>query len=219
MMASGADPFQAEIARITLAVAGQHGFALGGGVALAAHGVIDRPTEDVDVFTDIDGGVAAATSLVEVALRDHGFDVVVVDDGSDLAGVIDGMDRLMVEWQLSRGARVVRLSLSCQARTRRPVIMDLGPVIDLADLLAWKVAALVGRARERDYIDVAAVLPDYTPDQLLDMAREVDPGLEDDDVPMVGRRLDRLPDEAFFPYDLDSAAVAIMRQRFTIWPR
>jgi hypothetical protein len=129
------------------------------------------------------------------------------------------MDALMVEWELEREDRIVRLSMSCQARMHEPVIMDLGPVMDLADLLAWKVAALVGRARERDYIDVAAVLDRYAPADLLAMARRVDPGLEEEDVPMVGRRLDRLPDEAFFPYHLDSGGVAELRRQFAVWPR
>jgi hypothetical protein len=63
------------------------------------------------------------------------------------------------------------------------------------------------------------VLDRFSPDELLGMARRVDPGLEDDDVPMVGRRLDRLPDEAFYPYDLDRDDVAEVRRRFEAWPR
>ena len=43
------DPFQHEVARIALAVAGRHGFALAGGQALIAHGIGARPTEDVDL--------------------------------------------------------------------------------------------------------------------------------------------------------------------------
>jgi hypothetical protein len=52
--------FEAEIARVALAAAGRHGFALVGGQALIAHGLISRPTEDVDLVTDEAGGVQAA---------------------------------------------------------------------------------------------------------------------------------------------------------------
>ena len=38
---------QREVATIALRAAARHGFALAGGNALIAHGVIDRPTEDV----------------------------------------------------------------------------------------------------------------------------------------------------------------------------
>ncbi|MFF0819750.1 hypothetical protein ACFYUR_05115 [Micromonospora haikouensis] len=179
-----------------------------------------RPADrDVDAFTDRDGGVAAAAEAVETALLAAGFKVTQIDDDSELPTLIYGLHEHMTEWEIRRGDRVVRLSLSSQARLHAPVLMDMGPVIDLADLLAWKVTALVGRARERDYIDVAAVLDRYTPAQLLGTARRVDPGLEDEDVPAVGRRLDRMPDEAFAPYQLTRDDVVRLRQRFAAWPR
>ncbi|MFD0823950.1 nucleotidyl transferase AbiEii/AbiGii toxin family protein, partial [Micromonospora zhanjiangensis] len=181
------------------------------------HGVVDRPTEDVDAFTDREGGVAPAAEAVETALVEAGYRVARVIDGGGLPPMIDGLDEHMIEWEVQRDGRAVRLSLSCQARLHAPVMSDVGPVMDLSDLLAWKVSALVGRARERDYVDVAAVLDRYPPAQLLAMARRVDPGLEDEDVPAVGRRLDRLPDEAFAPYRLTRADVARVRQRFAAW--
>ncbi|WP_327027822.1 nucleotidyl transferase AbiEii/AbiGii toxin family protein [Micromonospora sp. NBC_01740] len=213
------DPEHVEVARVALSVAKQHGLALGGGLALLLHGVVDRPTEDVDAFTDRADGVAAATEAVETALLEAGFQVSRVADDSELSAVIYGFDDHMTEWEIQRSNKMVRLSLSCQARLHAPVVMDVGPVMDLADLLAWKVTALVGRARERDYVDVAAVLDRYTPAQLLAMARRVDPGLEAEDVPVVGRRLDRMPDEAFVPYQLTRADVVQLRRRFAAWPR
>jgi hypothetical protein len=54
------DPVYTEVARVALLVAERHGFALGGGLALILHGVVDRPTEDVDAFTDREEGVAAS---------------------------------------------------------------------------------------------------------------------------------------------------------------
>ncbi|WP_229401999.1 hypothetical protein [Micromonospora okii] len=63
------------------------------------------------------------------------------------------------------------------------------------------------------------MLDTYTPAELLAMARRVDPGLEDEDVPVVGRRLDRMPDEAFVPYQLTRDDVARLRRRFAAWPR
>jgi hypothetical protein len=41
-----------QVAAVARAAAAKHGFALGGGNALLAHGVISRPTQDVDLFTD-----------------------------------------------------------------------------------------------------------------------------------------------------------------------
>jgi hypothetical protein len=52
------DPFYRDVARLALRVARIHGFVLGGGVAWVVSGLVQRPTEDIDLFTDTDGGVA-----------------------------------------------------------------------------------------------------------------------------------------------------------------
>jgi Nucleotidyl transferase AbiEii toxin, Type IV TA system len=46
--------------------------ALGGGNALLAHGIITRPTRDVDLFTDQEHGVEAAAEEAQAALRAAG---------------------------------------------------------------------------------------------------------------------------------------------------
>jgi hypothetical protein len=45
------DPFHERLARIGLAAAGRYGFALAGGYAVQAAGLLERPSEDVDLFT------------------------------------------------------------------------------------------------------------------------------------------------------------------------
>jgi Nucleotidyl transferase AbiEii toxin, Type IV TA system len=62
-----------QVVAVALAAAAEHGFALGGGNALLARGVISRPTQDVDLFTDQEHGVQAAAEAVEAALRRAGF--------------------------------------------------------------------------------------------------------------------------------------------------
>ena len=51
------------VATVALRVATRYGFALGGGNALIAHGLITRPTLDVDLFTNEETGVEAAARL------------------------------------------------------------------------------------------------------------------------------------------------------------
>ncbi|MFG1791929.1 hypothetical protein [Nocardia sp. NPDC049149] len=46
------EPRHRRLAEIALAVAGDQGFALAGGYAVRAHGMGDRPSGDVDLFTD-----------------------------------------------------------------------------------------------------------------------------------------------------------------------
>jgi hypothetical protein len=56
------------VAAAALRAAAGHGFALGGSNALIAHGLIQRPTLDVDLYTDHEHGVEAAADAVEAAL-------------------------------------------------------------------------------------------------------------------------------------------------------
>jgi hypothetical protein len=55
------------VAALALGAAARHGFALGGGNALIAHGLIGRVTNDVGLFTDREDGVAAAAASAERA--------------------------------------------------------------------------------------------------------------------------------------------------------
>ena len=45
------DQLHHHLARLALAEAGTFGFCLAGGYAVQAHGFLDRPSEDVDLFT------------------------------------------------------------------------------------------------------------------------------------------------------------------------
>ncbi len=87
-----------QVAAVALRAAAGHGFALGGGNALLAHGVISRATQDVDLLTDQEHGVEAATSAVEAALRSVGFQTHRRDQTADLADAFPGMGEGLAEW-------------------------------------------------------------------------------------------------------------------------
>jgi len=210
-----------EVATIALRAAARHGFALAGGCALIAHGVIDRPTEDVDLFTDDEHGVQAAADAVEASLRAAGFEAEREDKTGGLADLSPGMGEGLAEWIITApDGRRMLLQMSYFDRGRQPVVMDLGPVLDLDDAIGGKVVALASRARERDYLDTAAALErGYSVGQLIGLARELDPGLTDEDFADAGSRLDHWDDEAFARYDLGPADVVRIREQFATWPR
>src|SRR5258708_30130212 len=97
------DPFQSEVARLSLTVARNHGFALAGGHALIAYGVVNRPTEDVDLFTDEADGVQGAAELVATTLSEAGFTITEIPETSELGDVIYGFQRHMVEFEVRQG--------------------------------------------------------------------------------------------------------------------
>jgi nucleotidyltransferase AbiEii toxin of type IV toxin-antitoxin system len=215
------DDLHREVAVIALSAAARHGFALAGGCALIEYGVIARPTEDVDLFTDDEHGVLAAAGEVEASLRAAGFQAERQDNAADLADVFEGMGEGLAEWIITApGGRQMMLQMSYFDRGHQPVIMDIGPVLDLDDVVGGKVCALASRAVERDYVDTAAALArGYSVEQLIGLARALDPGLTAEDFADAGGRLDHLADEAFARYGLSPRDVAQIRTRFAAWPR
>jgi hypothetical protein len=212
--------FHRRVAAIALRAAARYGFALGGGNALMAHGLLDRMTEDVDLFTDRESAVTAAADAVETALHGAGLDAERQDKSAGLADIFPGMGEGLAEWMISAaGGGQMMLQLAYFDRNQSPVIMDLGPVLDLEDVVGGKVCALASRAYERDYVDTAAALERYTAAQVIGFARRLDPGLTDQEFADAARRLDHMDDRAFSRYGLAPGDVATMRRRFAAWPR
>lgn len=209
-----------QVAALALAAAREHGFALGGGNALLAHGVISRPTQDVDLFTDQENGVRAAADAVEAALRNAGFEPQRQGETAELADIFPGMGEGLAEWIVTApGGEQMMLQLAYFDRDQEPVAMDIGPVLDLEDVVGGKVCALASRTEPRDYADVAAALQRYSPAQLISFAQRLDPGLTGQDFTDAGLRLDQMDDRAFAAIGLSQNEVTTLRERLAAWPR
>jgi len=209
-----------DVARVALSVAHQHGFVLGGGVAWVLNGLVQRPTQDVDLFSPTDRAPAAAAEAVRTALLSAGFSVDDSDAGSDLAGIFYGFDLDQKEFLVGRDGRAVRLSLCRLDHHHKPMITDVGPVMHVDDLVGSKAAALANRREARDYIDIAAALhTGYTIERVLHLAHEHDPAIEPDDIAAIGRYLDGLDDRRFQPYQMTSTQIYQLRDAFSGWPR
>ncbi len=208
------------IAAIALRAAARHGFALAGGNALLAHDFVVRETEDVDLFTNEESGVRAAAGAVESALRRAGYETARQDETAGLADVFEGMGEGLAEWIVTApDGRQTMLQLSYFDREHEPVRMDVGPVLDLEDLIGQKVCALASRIEVRDYIDTAQALREHPADELIRLARRRDPGLEQRDFAEAGRELDRIADAQFAQYGLSPEEIAALRAAFAGWPR
>jgi len=209
-----------QVAAIALRAAAAYGFALGGGNALIAHGIIDRSTLDVDVFSDEEGAVEAAADAVEAALRDEGLGTERRDKTAGLSDIFYGMGEGLAEWIITaRSGEQMMLQMAYFDRTRSPIIMDVGPVLDLEDVIGGKVCALASRAEPRDYVDTAAALRRYSIEEIIGFARRLDPGLTDQDFADAGQRLDQWGDGVFAPFGLSSPDIAALRERFADCPR
>ena len=213
------DKLQRKIAAIALRAGQRHGLALGGAGALIEHGIIHRPTQDLDLVTNLETGVADAADPVQAALDEAGLGVV--RRGSSLADLFPGFTETLIDLDVTSpdGQQTV-VELVYFDRALNTVTTDIGPVVHIEDALAGKVCALAGRAAERDYIDTAAALArGYTPGQLIAFAKRLDPGLTNHDFADAGHRLDQLSDQRWTDLGFSPGQVTQMREQFTVWPR
>ena len=122
----------------------------------------------------------------------------------------------LAEWTVTApGGQQMMLQMAYFDRARQPVIMEVGPVLDLEDAIGGKVGALATRALPRDYLDAAAALERYTVAELIGFARRLDPGLTDQDFTDAARRLDQVEDGWFASLGFSRRDVAALRERFT----
>ncbi len=204
------DPFKARVIELALDAVAAQGFALAGWNALAAHGLLTRPTQDIDLFTPVAGATGQVLDAVRTALAADGYAVHVLraaDDGD------------FAELHVSRDGQTTQLDLGRDWRAHDTVRLDVGPVLHLDDAVGSKTTALLGRALPRDFIDVAAALDRYTRRELLELAFTRDPGLRPADAALAAQQLDRLQDDQFTPYQLTSGDITAFRMRFASWPR
>jgi hypothetical protein len=120
------DAFQADVARIALDAAGSHGFALAGGNALVAHGIVQRPTKDVDLFSDEPGGPGAVTAAVQAALEAAGYQILITRPPELSHGEFSQM-------VVSRGDDSMQLDMARDWRRWPPVELQIGPVLHVDD--------------------------------------------------------------------------------------
>lgn len=206
------DSLHERLARLALTAASSYGFCLAGGYAVQAHGFLDRPSEDVDLFTTsaLEDHFPDALTSVIAAYEADGFDVFTTAENLAFA-------RLQVTDPTTGATAKVELGIDWRAHP--PVTLAIGPVLHPDDAVANKICALFARAQARDYIDVDAVLRSgrYTSDELLALAESHDPGFDQAMFVTALRAIHRLPAAEFVPYGLTDSDVSALTVRITHW--
>lgn len=205
------EELQRDVTRAALRALDGTPFALAGSGAIREHGITDRPTQDVDLFTsDVDAAhFDAAVSSVVAHLIDIGHRV-------DQLRRVERFARLHIT---TEDNRFVEIDMGVDYREGEPVMLSVGPVLSLDDAVANKVGALYSRAEARDYLDVDAIRLSrtFTDAQLIEAARERDPGF---DVSMFAAQLDgvqKIRSEQVAPYDVADPQLDAIKKRLTEW--
>ena len=142
-MSDAEDP-QREITRVALRSLDGTSFVLAGSGAIREHGLVDRPTQDVDLFTsDVDlPRFSSAVDAVVLGLREAGHDV------AELRRV-DQFARLEVT---TADGHQVDIDMGVDWRAAEPALLAIGPVLSLEDAVGNKLGALYSRAYARDFL-------------------------------------------------------------------
>ncbi|MEV0567382.1 nucleotidyl transferase AbiEii/AbiGii toxin family protein [Dactylosporangium sp. NPDC050588] len=206
-------PAHRRLAEIGLRAGGPHGFALAGGHAVAAHGILQRPSEDVDLFADWQrrADFPAAVEVVIAAYMAAGYEVEIDHRTETFA-------RLYLTDPAERSEHH-RVELVANWRLQPPVQMDIGPVLHADDVMAGKVDALYNRAAARDFLDIDAAIGAgrYTLERLCQLAEAVDLGFDRSIFEQMLRSIRRFDDEDFAEYGVSSEQVAALRLRVDEW--
>ena len=206
MPSSVLTPLQVQAARLFFSLPQSAGFAVAGGAALVAQGLIQRPTWDVDLFLlDAQSStVASAASAFEAAGDTLGWSHHRVIDQAEFV-------RLSI---IGDGETLI-IDLGRDSPAQEPLEpTDLGPTLSARDLAARKTLALFGRAAPRDFADVYDLARRYGRDHLLGWAAADDPGFDKQIFADMLTSIDRLTDE-----DLPVGAerVSALRDFFHDW--
>lgn len=156
---------------------------MAGSGAIREHGIIDRPTQDIDLFTSTTSAetFAASTTRLAAAMRERGFEVIERRNAPQFASFS----------VTSLTNQTVEVDLGVDWRAEEPVTLSIGPVLSLEDAVGSKVVAVYSRAEARDYLDLDAIRESgrFTDGQLLDLAFDRDPGF---DVEMFAGQLEQI---------------------------
>lgn len=198
------DVFHERLARIALAELEAFGFCLAGGYAVHAHGLVERPSEDIDLFTSR-AHVAEFPSAVQTTVR--AFETNGLSVTTELA--TDEFARLWVSDASERS----KVELGVDWRAHPPMQLAIGPVLHIEDAVANKVCALFSRALVRDFIDVHAIAcsGQFAPPELLRLAGSHDPGFDPSYFAQSLRQVSKFADAEFTAYRLTVERAGALR--------
>lgn len=151
----------AQLVQVALPVCVTYGLAVAGGYAIKAHGLVERPSEDIDFATSTDASLGEIVAALASAYRQAGFEVQVLDADTRRG-------HLLVSFPITGTYRVDVLK---EPLSHPPLLMDFGPVLALPDAVALKMGALHDRGLPRDLLDVYGASAHFSGPELISLCR------------------------------------------------
>lgn len=200
---------QRRAARILFGLPDSDGFALAGGSALVALGVVDRPTRDLDAFVAAEpgnppGDVRPLATSFTTALAAEGWTVEFVRDHVTFARLLATL-----------GEETIEVDLAVDSPPLFPLQqIDRIPTLATEDLAARKILAVLDRTEGRDFTDLWALSTRLGRAECVAWAQQLDYGVGKHDIADAFDRLKRLGDDELPCIPAERLAT---RSWFTIW--
>jgi hypothetical protein len=198
---------QRAVTQVALTGLDEYRFALAGSGAIREHGIVDRLTRDVDLFTNVWDADAFrnAVNHVTTTLTGNGYTVDRVRE-TDMFATLHVADAT---------GTVVDVDLSYDWRSQEPTRLQVGPVLAMDDAVAAKAGAIYSREEARDLIDFDAIRSSgrYTDGQLVELMAERDEGFDRNTYANQLEIVSHRPDSRFIEYGLTAEQIVGLRER------
>ncbi|MGW2909657.1 hypothetical protein ACWC9X_04275 [Streptomyces asoensis] len=204
------EPHLRLLAEVFAATVADAPWALAGGLALEAHGLLRRPHANVDLATESAEPMPVLAGAVGAALTARGGFEPSVEDTDPLSAHLLVLDRAT--------DTVLRLALHKETFWSPPVTTPYGPALCLPDAVGTKVRALYDRGLAVDLIDARAASARFTHPDLEELGRRH--ARDDFDLPALQARLtgtDHYPDSAFTWYGVAEDQLTDLRAWAQSW--
>ena len=196
---------QVHVATVFFSLDASRGFLVAGGSALIASNLIDRTTDDLDLFAGapVTSVRDAREALVE-ALQAEGHRVDVLRDAQTFCRMVvrDDADEVLVDLAIDSPPISV------------PTLTVLGPTLAPDELATRKLLALFGRAEARDFADVYLLAQRFNRDEMMRMAASMDLGFNEEVLGQMLSTMVRFSDDEI---PLQSSQVPEARTYFHEW--
>lgn len=196
---------QVDLAAVFFALDAAEDYLVAGGAALLASDLIDRPTEDLDLFaaTPTTSVTPAKDAFVQ-ALRERDCGVDLIQDGPTFCRMV-----------VTRAGEETLVDLAIDSPPHsRPTITVLGPTLAPLELAGRKLLALFGRAEARDFADIYVLAQHFGKEALIEQAQTLDAGFDLSVLAQMIRTIKRFDDQEI-PLAADDLSIA--RTFFTDW--
>jgi len=184
-------------------------FVITGGYAVQAHGIVERPSRDIDVATNSSIPMEILASRLIEGLTERGWRVRVI-------GIEPVSARFMVaDPELGQDCEVDILK---EGFTWPPADTPYGPVLSLDEVIGTKVRALADRGYPRDLIDIHAASRLRSQGELEALGRRL--AWDEFSLEGLATRLSSVQwraDEEFAAYGLSEAEILDLRRWGQTW--